>query len=225
MTGARVPPTTAPPSPARVLVIEDHPLVRAGLGELLREAAGVELVGSSPPGLGLWPLLRRCRPALVVVGCGSGSQQGLIFCRRVRRADPAPRVLAVSPDPGPGFVVAAILAGAHGVADASGPPDELLGAARRVAAGERALPALSPRDLRAAGQAVDPDDLPILGMALNGTTYGEIAGVAGLERGQLERRLERMIARLGVGSAPWASFSRETRSRSSSSSRSTGRWR
>ena len=69
----------------RVLVIDDLPLARAELVEVLGELDGIEPVGAAAASTMLWPLLERTRPDVVLVGCERSPRDALVFCRRAKR--------------------------------------------------------------------------------------------------------------------------------------------
>jgi two-component system, NarL family, response regulator EvgA len=179
-----------------VAIVEDHPPTRAGLKALLASVAGIELVADAPATRAAWPLVRRTRPDVAIVGCATGWVPGLAFCAAVAREPGAPRVLAAAPAAPARFAVAAVLAGASGAVPTRGELAEVQLAARLVARGIPAVPPIGLEELTECGRRLDADDLPILGMALAGTPYEEIAGVLSLRRRALDRRVGRMIAAL-----------------------------
>ena len=67
-----------------------------------------------------------------------------------------------------------------------------------MAGGGSALPPVSPPLLRAAGEALDPQDRPVLAMLVDGTSPAEIADTLRLRPGELRERITRMLARLKV---------------------------
>ncbi|MGI8728779.1 MAG: hypothetical protein ACR2LK_02075, partial [Solirubrobacteraceae bacterium] len=94
--------------------------------------------------------------------------------------------------------IPAILAGVDGIVNKAAPANELYDAIRRVARGERLLPPITRELLDAAGAALDPADLPILGMSLDDTPVADMASALGLDPAEVSRRLDRMISRLKV---------------------------
>jgi DNA-binding NarL/FixJ family response regulator len=73
---------------------------------------------------------------------------------------------------------------------------ELRDAIRAVAAGESIVQPFDPGTVKAAAHRLEPEDLPVLGMLLDGTAYADIALVMGLDHRVLMHRLDRIIARL-----------------------------
>jgi DNA-binding NarL/FixJ family response regulator len=78
----------------RVLVVDDHPVLRAGLEAVLRAEPGFVPVGAAADGHEALRLVRRTRPDVVVVDRRLGDEDGLALCRALR-AEPAPATFYV----------------------------------------------------------------------------------------------------------------------------------
>jgi len=90
------------------------------------------------------------------------------------------------------------LAGADGLLNKAAPAKDLYDAIRRVARGDRVLPAV-PRDLLDSASArLDPEDLPILGMILDGASPADVADTLLVEPRNVSSRLDRMIGLLRI---------------------------
>ena len=97
------------------------------------------------------------------------------------------------------MVVPAILAGADGLLNKSAPAPELFDALRAVARGDRVLPPVPRELLESAGARVEPGDLPILAMMVDGTPIAEVAEAhAPAGHRDVARRVDAMIERLRV---------------------------
>jgi DNA-binding NarL/FixJ family response regulator len=182
----------------RVLLVDDHPALRAGLSAVLRSEPGIVPLGTAGSAEELWPALNRTHPDLVLLDYHLPPDDGLALCRRIRRLIPAPAVLMYSAYAGAQLVLPARLAGAAGLVHKSAPANELYDAIRTVAAGGTVLPPLPRELLQEAGERVEPEDLPILGMVLDDTPPTDIAQVLGLTLGALDARLDAMVGRLRV---------------------------
>ena len=158
----------------RLLIVDDHPAMRAGLTAVLRAEPGIVLgTASSEEDLG--PALTRTKPDVILLDYHLPGADGLKLCRRLKREVPAPGVLLYSAYADSAMVVPAILAGADGLLNKSAPAPELFDALRAVARGDRVLPPVPRELLESAGQRVDPEDLPILAMVVDGTPVAEVA--------------------------------------------------
>lgn len=101
----------------RVLVVDDHPVLRAGLEAVLRAEPGFRCVGGAENGCEMWTLLRRGRPDVVVLDHRLGDEDGITLCGEVREQSSPPAVLLYTADPSPAVERAAKAAGAHGIVD------------------------------------------------------------------------------------------------------------
>ena len=182
----------------RVLVVDDHPALQAGLTAVLRAEPGFVPVGAVESEFELWPALARTRPDVVLLDYHLPPSDGLVLCRRIKRTMPPPAVLLFSAYADANLAIPARLAGADGLVNKGATAAELHDAIRSVAKGRRVMPPISPALLDAAGTQLLPDDLPILGMALDGTPPGEIAQTLRIDGEQLGARLDQMIDRLKV---------------------------
>lgn len=182
----------------RVAIVDDHPAVRIGLHAALRGEPDIEPVGSADGAGELEPLLYRTRPDVVLLDYHLPGTDGLSICRRIKSQALAPAVLLYSAFADDSLVVPAIVAGADGVVHKSAPPRELYEHLRTVARGDAALPPVSAAALRAAGEALDPEDLPVLGMLVERTSTADIADALRIDRSELTGRLARMLSRIKV---------------------------
>jgi DNA-binding NarL/FixJ family response regulator len=114
----------------RVLVVDDHPVLRAGLEAVLRTEPGFRCVGGAADGASMWRLLRRTRPDVVVLDQRLGNEDGIALCRDLRREPVAPAVLLYTADPTPALRAAALDAGAAGIVDKAINVDVLFDAIR-----------------------------------------------------------------------------------------------
>jgi DNA-binding NarL/FixJ family response regulator len=182
----------------RILLVDDHPAVRAGLTAVLRAEPGLVPLGAAGSVADLWPQLHSTRPDVVVLDYHLPRTDGLSLTRQIKRTVPAPRVLLYSAYADASLVIPARLAGADGIVHKGAPAGELFDAIRTVARGGRVLPPVSREHLNAASARLDPEDLPVLGMTLDDTPPREMAQVLGLEPSALAARVDRMVSKLKV---------------------------
>ena len=190
-----------------VAVIDDHHAIRLGLRTALLSEPGLEPVGSAAGAGEAAVLMYRTRPDVVLLDYHMPGTDGLTLCRRIKSDIPAPAVVLYSAFADPSMTVPAIVAGADAIVHKGGQTRELFDAIRRTARGDKALPAVSEPLLEAAAQALDQEDLPLLGMLVNRTSPADIAATMRLERGELDLRIAGMLGRLKVpvpaaGAAP-----------------------
>jgi DNA-binding NarL/FixJ family response regulator len=172
--------------------------MRAGLTAVLRAEPGIVPLGAAASEEDLEPVLARTRPDVILLDYHLPGADGLKLCRRLKRAVPAPAILLYSAYADSAMVVPAILAGADGLLNKSAPAPELFDALRAVARGDRVLPPVPRGLLEAAGQRVDPEDLPILAMMVDGSSVAEAAEALRAPVQLVARRVDGMIERLRV---------------------------
>jgi DNA-binding NarL/FixJ family response regulator len=181
-----------------VAIVDDHPAVRLGLRVALRSEAGLEPVGSAADAGETEVLLYRTRPDVVLLDYHLPGTDGLTLCRRIKSDVPTPAVVLYSAFADPTMTVPAIVAGADAIVHKGGQTRELFDAIRQTARGRKALPPVSEPLLEAASQALDPEDLPLLGMLVNHTGPVDIAATLRIDRRELDRRIAAMLSRLRV---------------------------
>jgi DNA-binding NarL/FixJ family response regulator len=113
-----------------VLVVDDHPVLRAGLEAVLRSEPGFRCVGGAADGEAMWRLLRRTRPDVVVLDHRLGTEDGVELCTALRAEPVAPAVLLYTADPSPELQAEAAAAGAAGIVDKAVAVDVLFDAIR-----------------------------------------------------------------------------------------------
>jgi DNA-binding NarL/FixJ family response regulator len=141
----------------RLLLVDDDPLVRAGLSFMLGGADDIEVVGEAADGAEVEALVDRTRPDVVLMDIRMPSVDGLTATERLRGKKDAPQVVLLTTFHADDQVLRALRAGAAGFVLKDTPPADIVAAVRRVAAGD---PVLSPTVTRqlmdhAAGAASD----------------------------------------------------------------------
>jgi len=132
------------PSEKRVIVVDDHGIVRLGLVSLLSQQPGLTVVGQAASAEEALPLIDRLRPDLVVMDVRLPGQDGIGACKTVTAQFPGTDVIMLSSFAEPQTVTGAFLAGAKGYVLKDLENHALLQAIRTVAAGGSALdPALA----------------------------------------------------------------------------------
>jgi DNA-binding NarL/FixJ family response regulator len=180
----------------RIVVVDPQPAVRAGLAMMLRTEPGLIPVGSAVGARDGLELVDRQRPDVVLLDPYLLDGDGLATCRRLRSGEHPPRVVLYSSGSDPTLAVTARVAGADGLVDKSAAPAELFEAIRVVARGGVALPPIGRKELDAAADKVDADDLALLAMLMDRTPPDEVAETLHLDGRKMARRIERLLGRL-----------------------------
>lgn len=179
--------TYADRMPVTVLLVDDEPLVRAGLRAVLEAQPDIEVVGEAADGAAVIPLVRQLRPDVVAMDVRMPLMDGIEATRAVLRTVPEPpKILVVTTFENDEYVYEALRAGADGFLLKRARPAEIVHAVRLVAEGESLLFPASVRQLAAEYGTGD------------GGSGGNRAARAVLERARLtEREAEvlRLMAR------------------------------
>jgi DNA-binding NarL/FixJ family response regulator len=181
---------------ARVLVVDDHSAVRSGVEALLAGEPDLEPVGTAGGAEEALALARETRPDVAIVDFQLGDRDGLSLCRQLKELPEPARVVLYSAYADGPLALAGVIAGADGVVHKAALASELCDTVRAVAAGRTAIPPAAPGAQAVVAARLDPDDLPILAMLLDGTDPDEIARVLGMRPGWLAARRWAMLERL-----------------------------
>jgi DNA-binding NarL/FixJ family response regulator len=138
----------------RVLLVDDDPLVRAGLSFMMGGADDIEIVGEAADGGEVEALVDRTRPHVVLMDIRMPAVDGLTATESLRRREDAPQVVVLTTFHADEQVLRALRAGAAGFVLKDTPPAEIVAAIRRVAAGD---PMLSPSVTRTLIERVRTD--------------------------------------------------------------------
>ncbi len=165
----------------RVVIADDHPVVRAGLVALLEAADDIEVVGTASTGLDAVDVAAAQRPHVVLMDLRMPGIDGDEATARIVAANPETRVVILTTYESDDAILSAIEAGASGYLLKAAPEAELLTGVRAVAAGEVALApgvaallvkrAASPA---AAGPALSARELEVLRLVAQGLSNREI---------------------------------------------------
>jgi DNA-binding NarL/FixJ family response regulator len=184
------------PPAISVLVVDDHPALRAGLEQLLDQEAGYRLLGAVASEAGLAVALQHQRPDVVVMDYALAHGDGLSSCFRLKQRPDAPGVVLYSAYVDDAFAVPATLAQADAIVSKNEPVATLLAAVDAAAAGESLVPVPDPELIEAASARLDAEDLPIVGMLFARVRVGEIATTLGAEPREIAARALRIIGEM-----------------------------
>ena len=188
----------------RLLLSDDHPVVRAGIRALLESETDLEVVAEAASAEEAVRLAATSDVDLVLMDLQfPGALQGAEATRRIRSLDGAPRVLVLTNYDTDADILGAIEAGASGYLLKDAPPAELVAAVRAAAVGESALaPAVSSR-LDASLGAVERltvREAEVLSLVADGRSNRDIGRALFLSEATVKSHLVHIFAKLGVGS-------------------------
>jgi DNA-binding NarL/FixJ family response regulator len=189
----------------KVLIVDDHPIVRAGLRRLL--AAEPEIVlAEAATGNEALALIKENPPGLVILDLNLPGIGGLALIGRLKLEAPGLRVLIISMHDNPIYVTRALEAGAGGYVSKNAPPDEMLEAVRRVGGGQsyiehRLAQELALLSLRALGHPLKDlsrRDLEILRLLGEGDSLQQIAEALGISYKTVANTCSQIKLKLGA---------------------------
>ncbi|AZP22251.1 response regulator transcription factor [Streptomyces aquilus] len=194
------------PAPLRLLIADDHAVVRAGLRALLEGAADLDVVAEAHSGEQAVRLALELRPDVVLMDLrfahGDGGMDGVEAVRRLASAAPGLPVVMLTSYSGRADVVRALEAGARGYVLKAGPPDELFRAVRSAGAGGIGLAAELVGHL--VGQVVSPAaeltrrETEVVRLMADGHSNRSIALSLHLSEATIKTHLIRIYRKLGV---------------------------
>ncbi|MEV0091231.1 response regulator transcription factor [Streptomyces sp. NPDC050738] len=142
----------------QLLIVDDDPLVRAGLALMLGGAEDITIVGEAADGSEVADAVARLRPDVVLMDIRMPGVDGLTATERLRAESDAPEVIVLTTFHADEQVLRALRAGAAGFVLKDTPPTEIVAAVRRVAGGEPVLSPAVTRQLMSHVAGAAPDD-------------------------------------------------------------------
>ena len=193
----------------RVLLAEDHKIVREGIKQLLGIAADLSVVGEAANGDEVIAQLRQTVCDVILLDISMPGLNGLELITRIRALDPAPAILMLSMHDEAQMAASALKAGAAGYATKDSDPALLLTAIRKVAAGGRYIdPQLADRmvfevgltDSRPAHAQLSEREYQVFERLVHGTNVNDIALHLGISAKTVSTHKVRLMQKLRVHS-------------------------
>jgi len=188
------------PPPTRILLVDDHFMVRHGLAAVLSQQPDFEVVGQAANGADALVLFASLHPDIVLMDGVLPDMHGVEVTRRIIATQPEARIIMLSVNDTEEDIHQAMGAGACGYMPKSSEEDEIIGAIREVAAGHGFLPPqlahkLAERNLRS---SLSERETEVLRLIADGKTNKEVAAALGLGDSSVKTYLARIFAKLGA---------------------------
>ena len=180
----------------RVLVVDDHPTMRAGLRVCLRGEPGLVAVGVADSADTAITAAKALEADVVVLDLHLPGGGGLFATRRLKAGPQPPRVLLFTAFAEDALLVPALIAGADALLSKEAGSETLFAAIRRVHAEGCVLPAPNMHQVHAAMESLGAEEQAIAAMLLAGVPRSDIAATLNVDQEVLEERLDDMFVRL-----------------------------
>ena len=190
----------AVPGRIRVLVADDHPVVRTGLAAVIAHEADLELVAEAENGARAVALFRDHQPDVVLMDLRMPAMDGVEAIRTITAQYPAARILALTTYEGDGDIRRALEAGARGYLLKDMLLTEVITAVRAVHRGERVIPTAVAVRLaeHPPGSDLTERELEVLTLVAHGLANKDVAGVIGRTDETVKVHLKNVFAKLRV---------------------------
>lgn len=191
----------------RIVLADDHAVVRAGLRALLSGERDLEIVGEAGDGEAALELVGRLRPDVLLVDLSMTGLNGVEVIAKARLLSPATQALVLSMHATPEFVRPALRAGAIGYVVKGGGVESLVEAVRSVAAGKPFIGAEARRarapqpEPPSPVQKLTPREREVLQLVAEGHTNREIARVLGVAPKTVDVHRTNLMAKLDLHDA------------------------
>jgi DNA-binding NarL/FixJ family response regulator len=182
--------------PLRTAVLDDHPAIHVGVRSILERTTDLRYAGGAADEYGLWPLLHRVRPDVVLLDLHHSGRDGLTLTRLLTGRPVAPRVVLHTAVRSDELTVAALLAGATASVGKHESARTLVNAIRAAGRPDARPSEVGAATRRRALSDFEDTDRAIIAMRLDGAPVGSIADVLRLHPTRVERRISRALGRL-----------------------------
>jgi DNA-binding NarL/FixJ family response regulator len=189
--------------PIRVLIADDHPVVRAGLQGMLLGQPDIQVVGEAMTGAEAIAMTEQLRPNVVLMDLRMPEMDGVSSTVRIRERQPQTHVLVLTTYDGDADILRAIEAGATGYLLKDAPCDDLFRAIHAAAKGESFLtPAVATRLIgRVRAPVEDPlsgREVEVLTLVAQGASNKEIARQLWISEATVKTHIIHIFGKLGV---------------------------
>ncbi len=184
----------------RILTVDDHPLLRAGIAGLIADEPDMRLVAEAENGRHAIELFDRHRPDVTLMDLQMPEMDGLDALETIRQRHPDARIVVLTTYPGDAQVLRAIKAGACGYLLKSTLRKELLSTIRSVHAGKKALSPEVTYDVveHVGNEPLSPTEVRVLRMIADGNSNKDVAAQLGITEEAVKGQVRNILSKLGA---------------------------
>ncbi|MGA3131041.1 MAG: response regulator transcription factor [Terracidiphilus sp.] len=184
----------------RVLIVEDHNVVRQGLVALLNVVEGLKVVGEAADGVEAIAQFRKHRPAITLIDLRLPRMGGVEVIQRLRMEDPQARFIVLTTYDGDEDIYRALKAGAKAYLLKGMTTDELVAAIRAVHAGKSHIPPAIAERLaeRMGSEDLTQRELDVLEQIVSGKSNKEIGTELDISEATVKTHINSLLSKLGV---------------------------
>lgn len=187
----------------RLLIADDHPVVRSGLRGMFADQADLEVVGEATTGAEAVALASRLKPDVILMDLRMPQMNGVTATERIKAHQPDAHVLVLTTYDSDSDILRAVEAGATGYLLKDAPEEELFGAVRAAAEGKPLLASavaarLMERTREPVAEKLSGREIEVLTLAAKGASNREIAGELWISEATVKSHLIRIYGKLGV---------------------------
>jgi two-component system, NarL family, response regulator LiaR len=208
--------TRSSESRVRVLIVDDHAIVRKGIRALLSEAGGFEVVGEASTGQEAVVRTQESSPDVILMDVLMPGMDGIEATRQITSRQPKARILVLTSFAADNKIFPAIKAGALGYLLKDSSPEELVRAIRQVHRGEPSLhPTIArkllqeiarPAELQPAPEALTDREMTVLRLIAQGLSNQEIADRISVSEPTVRTHVSRILGKLHLASRTQAAL-------------------
>ena len=187
-------------SAIRIMIIDDHPVVREGLSRIIVSDKNMEVVGEASNGQEALEKFRKLRPDVTLMDMRMPQMNGVEAIEAIRKDFPNARILVLSTYDLEEDIYLSLQAGARGYLLKDSPHSELLAAINRVHSGERVIPPSIASRLaeRIGGNELTARESEVLNLIVHGKSNKEIGDELGISEGTVKSHVNNILDKLDV---------------------------
>ncbi|WP_238525528.1 MULTISPECIES: response regulator transcription factor [Acidobacterium] len=184
----------------RILVVDDHHIVRQGLVALLNTLPGFEVIAEAGDGVEAIALHREHQPDITIMDLRLPRMNGVEAITRIREESPGARIVVLTTFDGDEDIYRALQAGARGYLLKGMDADDLTAAIRSVHAGKSRIPTVVAERLaeRMSGSELTARELDVLRLIVQGRSNREIAADLHISEATVKTHINNLLSKLGV---------------------------